>query len=125
MISNINSIEQNAEIILSNNSRSKVETVKGKDSFESILKNTFDEVKFSKHASRRLNERSLDLTPEQAHRLSEGVEKAGAKGIQDSLVLMDSMAFIVNVPSNTVVTALDPNESMEKIFTNIDGAVII
>lgn len=37
---------------------------------------------------------------------------------------MDQLAFIVNVPNQTVVTALDQNESNEKVFTNIDGAVI-
>ena len=38
---------------------------------------------------------------------------------------MDSLAFIVNVPSQTVITALDSDESREKAFTNIDGAVIV
>ncbi|MBE5851669.1 MAG: flagellar protein, partial [Lachnospiraceae bacterium] len=34
-------------------------------------------------------------------------------------------AFIVNVPSNTVVTAMEQSETQDNIFTNIDGAVII
>ena len=58
-------------------------------------------------------------------RLQDGMEKANAKGIKDSLVLMDKLAFIVNVPSSTVVTAMDQNETSENIFTNIDGAVIV
>ena len=53
------------------------------------------------------------------------MEKANAKGIKDSLVLIDKLAFIVNVPSNTVVTAMDQSETSENIFTNIDGAVIV
>jgi len=39
------------------------------------------------------------------------------------LVLVDDIAFIVNTKSNTVVTAV--NEAEEKVFTNIDGTVII
>ena len=58
-------------------------------------------------------------------RLRDGMEKANAKGIKDSLVLMDKLAFIVNVPSNTVVTAMDQSETNENVFTNIDGAVIV
>lgn len=58
-------------------------------------------------------------------RLKEGTGKAGEKGIQESLVLMDQLAFIVNVPSNTVITAMDQRETSTNIFTNIDGAVII
>ena len=81
-------------------------------------------VKFSKHASMRLSDRNISLSTEQSDRLFEGVEKAREKGIQDSLVILDSFAFIVNVPSQTVVTAMDKEESLEKVFTNIDGAVI-
>ena len=55
----------------------------------------------------------------------DGVEQAHAKGIKDSLVLVDSLAFIVNVPSKTVVTAMDQTETQSNIFTNIDGAVIM
>ena len=47
------------------------------------------------------------------------------KGIKESLMIMDKLAFIVNVPSSTVVTALDSSASKEQVFTNIDGAVIV
>ena len=81
-------------------------------------------LKFSKHAAKRLDERNISLSEEQSERLEAGVQKAGEKGINESLVIMDQLAFIVNVPNQTVVTALDQNESNEKVFTNIDGAVI-
>ena len=83
------------------------------------------ELKFSKHASQRLDDRNIKLSEEQSLRLEEGVQKASAKGITDSLVLVDTLAFIVNVPNQTVVTAMDQTESDENIFTNIDGAVIV
>ena len=38
--------------------------------------------------------------------------------------MIDNLAFIVNTPSSTVVTAIDANESDNKVFSNIDGAVI-
>ena len=44
------------------------------------------------------------------------------KGMKESLVLVDDLAFIVNVKNKTVVTAV--NDKEERIFTNIDGAVI-
>ena len=40
-------------------------------------------------------------------------------------VLVDDIAFIVNVPSKTVVTAMDQAETNSNVFTNIDGAVIM
>ena len=97
-------------------------------SFEEIFKQKLEsasELKFSKHATQRLDDRNIELTEEQSLRLTEGVQKAQAKGITDSLVLVDTLAFIVNVPNQTVVTAMDQTESDENIFTNIDGAVIV
>lgn len=99
-------------------------------SFEEILRqkqgiaNT-PELKFSKHAAMRLQNRNINLTDEQNIRLESGVQRASEKGINESLVIVDSLAFIVNVPNKTVVTAIDQSEAADNIFTNIDGAVII
>lgn len=96
-------------------------------SFEDVLREkqqALDPLKFSKHAANRLSDRNISLSPEQSRRLADGVSKAGEKGINESLVLVDSIAFIVNVPNKTVVTAMDQTDAGENIFTNIDGAVI-
>ena len=84
-----------------------------------------ESVRFSKHAANRLSDRKIELTDEQLERLNDGTKKAGEKGIRDSLVLVDQLAFIVNTKSNTVITAMDQPEADENIYTNIDGAVII
>lgn len=98
-------------------------------SFEEVLRQTALEretgLKFSKHASMRLNERDITLTQNQSTRLENGVDAASKKGINDSLVLVDNLAFIVNVPNKTVVTAMDQTETNSNVFTNIDGAVIM
>lgn len=84
-----------------------------------------EELKFSKHASARLDSRNIELSAGQMARLQEGASKAESKGINDSLVIVDDLAFIVNVPNRTVVTAINQTEAQDNIFTNIDGAVII
>lgn len=104
-----------------------VKTTDGK-SFQEILESTQSssrEVRFSKHAAQRLSNRNIELTQNQKERLQAGTAKASQKGIRESLVLVDQLAFIVNIPNNTVVTAMQQNETDENIFTNIDGAVII
>ena len=96
--------------------------------FEEVLRQKQFEakpLKFSKHAAMRLESRNINLSSEQSERLSEGVQKAGEKGIRDSLVIVDSLAFIVNIPNKTVVTAMEQSEADRNVFTNIDGAVII
>lgn len=82
-------------------------------------------LRFSKHATNRLADRSITLSDNQLDRLTEGARKAGEKGIRESLVMVDQLAFIVNVPNHTVITAMDQTETDENIFTNIDGAVIM
>ena len=98
-------------------------------SFEEIWKQktgeTNTELRFSKHAANRLADRNLTLSENQLNRLTEGAKKAGEKGIRESLVMVDQLAFIVNVPNNTVITAMDQTQANENIFTNIDGAVIM
>jgi len=84
-----------------------------------------DKLKFSKHASMRLDVRQIELSDDQMTRLEAGVNKAEAKGIKESLVLMDNVALVVNIENKTVVTALDQSEAREHVFTNIDGAVLI
>ena len=100
------------------------------NSFQDALLEAMDSsrettLKFSKHASNRLADRNIELTKEQMDRLTEGTNKAGSKGIKDSLVMVDHLAFIVNIPKNTVITAMDQSQADENIFTNIDGAVIV
>lgn len=99
-------------------------------SFEEVLKrkqevSASDTLKFSKHATMRLEDRNINLSKTQSERLEAGVLKASEKGIQESLVMVDTLAFIVNVPNKTVVTAMDQGETDQNVFTNIDGAVIV
>ena len=91
-------------------------------SFARILEQTTSEVKFSKHANERLQSRNIDLSESQKERLNQAVKTAGEKGIKESLVMLDDLAFIVNIKNNTVVTAITRGE--QKVFSNIDGAVV-
>lgn len=126
------SIEQLQDQYLSNAKKSgKSENTQGA-SFDSVLKQKLLKseeapavLKFSKHAASRLADRNITLTDGQMERLSDGARKADEKGIQDSLVIVDELAFIVNIPNKTVITAMDQAETNENIFTNIDGAVIM
>jgi len=123
------SIEQVAGQLL-NQQSAQVRTSKESQSFADIFKEkqiadtASSELKFSKHAVMRLDNRNINLSGEQLMRLNEGTQKANAKGINESLVLVDELAFIVNIKNNTVITAMDQNEAKENVFTNIDGAVI-
>ena len=98
----------------------------GAGNFQNALDNAIGRqqpVQFSKHANMRLSSRQITLTGEQLNRVEAGLTRADAKGIRDSLVLVDDVALVVNVKSKTVITAL--NSAQENVFSNIDGAVIV
>lgn len=79
-------------------------------------------LKFSRHAIERLETRQVSLGASEFDRLGSAVERADGKGAQESLVLLDQLAFVVSVRNRTVITAMEP--SKEGVFTSIDSAVI-
>ncbi len=82
------------------------------------------ELKFSAHARRRLEARSIEFSPQQLGLLEEAVEKARAKGGRETLILLDDVALVVSVANRTVITAIDGENLKENVFTQIDSAVI-
>jgi len=81
-------------------------------------------LKFSKHAAERMDKRGITFDAAEMGRLQGAVEKAGAKGAKDSLVLLGDNALVVSVKNNTVVTVVDKDNLKGNVFTNIDSAVI-
>jgi flagellar operon protein len=118
---------QNLEKIKNqSNEQKQAAEIKG-ESFENILQGKLQSEKliFSKHAEQRLNQRDIHLSDTEMQKLGSAVSKAQEKGVRNTLVLMDRTAFIVNVPSNTVITAIGGKDLEENVFTQIDGAVIV
>ena len=97
-------------------------------SFSEVLAETIkqsSEVNFSKHAVKRAAEHNIELNDENLSRLNEGVKIASEKNLEEPLILVGSTAFLVNIPNNTVITAVDSSNMKGNVFTNIDGTVII
>jgi flagellar operon protein len=113
-------INQNVSAI----SGKKIENNK---SFQEILQKvkSVDNVKFSKHASNRLESRNINLTETEITKLNDAVNKADSKGVREALIMMDNKVFIASVKNKTIITASERNELKDNVFTNIDGAVII
>lgn len=106
---------------ITNNKISNTNNKTFKEIFDNKAENA--NISFSKHASMRLNSRNLQLSNAQIKRVEDGIKRAEEKGIKDSLVLVDNIALLVNIKNKTVITAIDNNS--EKVYTNIDGAVIV
>jgi flagellar operon protein len=102
-------------------------TDKSGGTFSEILQTSLQSGKliFSKHAVQRMDSRRIEISPQLMMKMDAAVEKARQKGIKDALLLSGDAAFIVNIPSGTVVTSLNGGEMKENVFTNIDGAVVL
>ena len=94
--------------------------------FQQILSQTLSGVKFSQHASQRLQSRNINLDQTQIDQLQNAVDKAAQKGARESLILMNNnLAFVVSVTNRTVITAMDGSSIKDNVFTNIDSAVVV
>lgn len=82
-----------------------------------------DGLRFSNHAQKRLDDRSINMPEDGIQRLNQAVEKAKARGGKESLILMDDLAFIVNVKDRVVVTTMDAKQRGQGVFTQIDSVV--
>lgn len=81
-------------------------------------------LQLSGHAMKRLEQRQIPLESEQLDRLQKAMETLSQRGSRQSLVMLDQVAYVVHVPSHTVVTAVQPDQSKENVFTQIDSVVI-
>lgn len=101
--------------------------VSGQDgSFAKILDDKLQQssVKFSAHATKRLEARNITLSAQQLNTLEDAVEKARAKGGRETLILLGNVALVVSVANRTVITAMDGDNLKDNVFTQIDSAVI-
>ena len=121
----INQIRINPNI--NQNQNRSVNTINNQNvTFEALLQKEVHKnqnLKFSKHALERLEERKIELTTQEVDKLNNAITKAAEKGIKETLIIMDNKAFIASVPNRTVITAATDKQLKENVFTNIDGAI--
>jgi flagellar operon protein len=111
-----------------------------KSEFKNLLDTTLDQsavaqqdvafpaqkgIHLSTHALKRLQERNLTLDKEEYAKLQTAMDRLKLKGGQDSLVITDKAAYILDVPKNTIVTAIDKASIGENVFTKIDSTILM
>ncbi len=95
-------------------------------SFDSLFQQAIQspensQFRISAHAQKRLSERNITMDAGLENSLKRAFNELEAKGARDSLVLTREGAFVVNVPSRTLVTAMGIDEMRDGIVTNIDS----
>ncbi|HZK70179.1 MAG TPA: TIGR02530 family flagellar biosynthesis protein [Clostridia bacterium] len=98
------------------------------ESFANLLESKLQgksTLSFSKHAQLRMTQRNMVVSDLYMEKLDDAIKKAEKQGLKNTLVLMDKMAFIVNVPKNVVITAMKDQDIEGNVFKEIDGAVVM
>ncbi|NBY20192.1 flagellar biosynthesis protein [bacterium] len=93
--------------------------------FEQLLRQESKTFSLSQHAETRIKSREIPWDSHLEKRISKGIDQAESKGSREALILADDVAVIANVKSRIVVTAMERSQMKEKIFTNIDSAVLV
>lgn len=81
--------------------------------------------KISAHAQHRISQRGITMNPGEQESIRSAFEQLEAKGARSALLLRSDAAFVVNVPNRTVVTAINQTEMQDRVFTQIDSAMLV
>ena len=132
LIPNVTKLPSNKSVDTTN------KLAKGETSeFKSLLDNNLEQseqsqisespkgLHLSTHAMRRLQERNLSIDKEEYSKILSAIDKLKLKGGQDSLVITSKAAYIIDVPKNTIVTAIDKDSIGDNVFTKIDSTILM
>lgn len=96
-----------------------------KSEFGALLKTLTGGVQVTNHAAKRLMERQIDFSGDEFVKVNKAIDELKNKGGNDALIITESAAYIVDVPNNKLVTAVDRGELKDNVFTNIDSTILV
>ncbi len=80
-------------------------------------------MEITKHARKRLEQRKITLNTGNMDMLAKMVDIAYKKGSREALLMLDNIAFVVNIKNRRLVTVLSKDDMNENIITNVDSVV--
>jgi len=94
-------------------------------SFKEVFSIVKSNVSLTKHAAQRLADRNIHIPQDKWVDISSKMTEAKTKGVTDALIIMEDVALVVNTKENKVITALKQREAQQRIFTNINGTILL
>lgn len=127
MIRNLSSQNLNPVLPQNQEIKTSVQPIASNLSFNQILQDKLGKTKlnYSKHADFKMKSLGIVKNNDFENQLEMATNKARQKNIKEGLILADDFGFVVSVKNNTVITVVSLKDMKDKVFTNIDGAVII
>ncbi len=128
MIENLNDLKLRQIQVNPVQVKSQAAEGKKRTTFGQMLQEKMEQtqsLQFSKHSKERMEQRGIEMTPELLQQMNTAASQAKSKGAKDVVMIGSQAAFIVSIPNNTVITAMNGNEMKNNIFTKIDSAVLL
>ena len=131
LIPNVSKLPSHKKVDKSNRLPGSGSTTPEQAEFKNLLKEEVGQaqqehgINLSMHAAKRLKERNLEMDSPEFFKIKDAIQKLKAKGGQDSLVITDKAAYIVDVSNNKIVTAIDKDNMADNVFTKIDSTVVV
>lgn len=127
LIPNVTKTSQQKKVDVSNRLPKEGQVSDFKNLLDSQIaqKPIHDGINLSTHAMKRLEERNIDFHGEEYMKVKDAMAKLKEKGGQNSLIVSDKAAYIVDIKNNKLVTAVDKGSMSENIFTKIDSTMFI
>jgi hypothetical protein len=100
---------------------------RGGPSFEEILEGRLPAgtVKVALDVKATLQAAGIELSPLDLDRLGRGIDKLAEEESQEGLLLSEKAGFVVDVATRTLKAAVPVDEMKEKVFTDIDSAIVV
>lgn len=77
----------------------------------------------SQHAQQRFSQRGISLSSGDLEAMERAAKQAEAKGSKNAYMIVGQAGMVVNLPSRTIVTAMD--HQTDKVVTQIDSVVVV
>jgi len=81
-------------------------------------------LKLSAHAAQRLEQRNIELGPEEIKKMENAIAELERKGGRNAVMFYRDTAFLTSVANRTIITAIPLQEDIH-VLTQIDSAVTI
>jgi flagellar operon protein len=125
LIPNISKLPQSRSVEVKDKLTGDVQNSEFKNLLNESLTPKEHGISLSVHAAKRLQERNLQMDSDEFFKLKGAIDKLKTKGGQDSLIITNKAAYIVDVANNKIVTAIDKDNMAENVFTKIDSTLIL
>lgn len=127
LIPNVTKTSKQKKVDVSN----QLPKIGGSSDFKNLLASEVKEkplhggINLSSHAVKRLESRNIDFNGDEYMKVKDAMAKLREKGGQNSLIVSEKAAYIVDIKNNKLVTAVNKDSMSENIFTKIDSTIFI